>query len=166
MESASFTTQLGIDWKLLLSQAANFLLLLIILRLFVYKPILNMLKKRQEKIEEGLAKAEEADVRLKEVDNISKKRIKEAENEAVGIIKNTEGKAKELENELFEKAKNKEAVLFKKTADEVQNRKEQAQREIKKEAVELIKKALVKTVELAPEKIDEALIKRVVDQVV
>ena len=112
MESASFTTQLGIDWKLLLSQVVNFALLLIILRFFVYKPILNMLKKRQEKIEEGLAKSEEADVRLKEVDNISKKRIKEVEKEAIGIIKNTEEKAKELENELLEKAKNKEIALF------------------------------------------------------
>lgn len=165
MESASFTTQLGVDWKLLLSQAVNFLLLLIILRLFVYKPILNMLKKRREKIEEGLAKAEEADVRLKEVDNISKKRIKEAENEAIGIIKNTEEKAKELEGELFKKTRNKEEILLKKTADEVLNQKEQAKREIKREAVELIKKALAKTVELAPEKIDEALIKKAVEQI-
>jgi len=165
MESASFTTQLGIDWKLLLSQVVNFALLLIILRFFVYKPILNMLKKRQEKIEEGLAKSEEADVRLKEVDNISKKRIKEVEKEAIGIIKNTEEKAKELENELLEKAKNKEIALFEKTANEVLSQKEQAQREIKKEAVELIKKALVKTVELSPEKIDEELIKKAVEQI-
>lgn len=165
MESASFITQLGIDWKLLLSQAVNFLLLLIILRLFVYKPILNILKKRQEKIEEGLAKAKEADVRLKEVDIIAKKKLKEADGVAILTIRKTEEKAKELESELFEKAKNKEAALLKKTADEVASQKEQAQREIKKEAVELIKKALAKTVELAPEKIDEALISKAIEQI-
>ncbi len=77
MESASITTQLGIDWKLLLSQAVNFLLLLVILRIFVYKPILDILKKRREKIEEGIAKAKEADIRLKEVDDINKKKIKD-----------------------------------------------------------------------------------------
>lgn len=165
MESASFTSQLGIDWKLLLSQAVNFLLLLIILRIFIYKPVLKAMRKRKEKIEEGLAKAQEADVRLKEVDVIAKKKLKEADGIAMLTLQKTEEKAKELEIELFEKAKNKEAVLFKKTADEVQNQKEQAQREIKKEAVELIKQALVKTVELAPEKIDEALIKKAMGQI-
>ena len=165
MESASFTTQLGIDWKLLLSQAVNFLLLLIILRIFVYKPVLKAMRKRKEKIEEGLAKAKEADVRLKEVDIIAKKKLKEADGAAILTLQKTEEKAKELESELFEKAKNKEAALLKKTADEVLNQKEQAQREIKKEAVELIKKALVKTVELEPGKIDEALIKKAVEQI-
>ena len=34
-------SQLGIDWHLLLSQAVNFLILLVILRLVAYKPILK-----------------------------------------------------------------------------------------------------------------------------
>ena len=42
-------SQLGIDWHLLLSQAINFLLLLIVLRLVVYKPLLNLLHKRKGK---------------------------------------------------------------------------------------------------------------------
>jgi hypothetical protein len=33
---------LGINWELLLSQAVNFALLLIVLRIFVYKPVIGV----------------------------------------------------------------------------------------------------------------------------
>jgi F-type H+-transporting ATPase subunit b len=165
MESASITSQLGIDWRLLISQAVNFLLLLIILRLFVYKPVLNILKKRQEKIEEGIAKTEEADQRLKDVDVVSIKKVKEAEDKAMGIIRSTQERAKEKEAELLEKAKEKEAAYMKKVEQSVLAEKETARREMEKEATGLVKQALVKTVELAPDKIDEALIKRAVEQI-
>ncbi len=165
MESASITTQLGIDWRLLISQVVNFLLLLIILRLFVYKPVLNILKKRQEKIEEGIAKTEEADQRLKDVDVISLKKVKEAENKAMGIIKSTEERAKEKEAELLEKAREKETAYMKKVEQSIATEKETSRREMEKEAAELVKRALVKTVELDPEKIDEALIKKAVEQI-
>jgi F-type H+-transporting ATPase subunit b len=165
MEGGSFTSQLGVDRRLLISQAVNFTLLVIVLRLFVYKPILNILKKRREKIEEGVAKAEEADVRLKEVDNISKKKIKEAEEEAVGIIKTTEEKAKRLEGELTDRVKEKQIQMMQKAEADAERAKEQSKLEIEKGAVELVKKALVKTVELEPEAIDEKLIKKAVEQI-
>src|SRR5450830_58651 len=92
--------QLGIDWKLFLSQAVNFFILLVVLTFFVYKPLIKVIKERNKKIAEGLEKAEEVDIRLKEVDNIGKEKIKEAENTSINIIKDTEKKAKNLEQEL------------------------------------------------------------------
>ncbi|MBI4837105.1 MAG: F0F1 ATP synthase subunit B [Candidatus Portnoybacteria bacterium] len=163
-EGASLTAQLGIDWRLLLSQAVNFILLVIVLRLFVYKPVLNILQKRREKIEEGVAKAEEADTRLREVDGIAKKKIKEADSEAIGIIKNTEERAQKLEGELVQQAKEKQVQMMEKMAADVEREKKQARAEMEKEAVDLVKRALVKTVELAPEEVDEELIKKVVEQ--
>jgi F-type H+-transporting ATPase subunit b len=165
MEEASLTAQLGIDWHLLLSQAVNFILLVIVLRLFVYKPVLNILRKRREKIEEGVAKAEEADVRLREVDGIAKKKIKEAEDEAIGIIKSSEEKAKNLEGELVRQAKEKQVQMMEKMAADIEREKEQSRMEMEKEAVDLVKRALVKTVELEPEKIDNELIKKAIGQI-
>ena len=96
-------SQLGIDWKLFLSQLINFALILIVLTLFVYKPVLKIIKQRNAKIKEGLDKAEEANVRLKEVDEIGKQKIKEAENTSINIIKTTEKKAKDLEQEAIKR---------------------------------------------------------------
>jgi len=157
-------SQLGIDWHLLLSQAINFLLLLVILRLVVYKPLLNLLHKRKEKIEEGLMKAEEADKRLQEVDQIGEEKIKEAEDSALRIIKKTESDAKELEAKLIAEAKKKEAIELANAAAALRAQEEAARRAMDKEAAALVRAALVKTVELSPNAIDDALFARAVEE--
>lgn len=165
MEGGGLIGQLGIDWKLFLSQAANFFILLVILRAFVYKPILAVIKKRNEKIREGLEKAQIADLRLKEVDNIAKGRLKKAESESINIIKNTEIKAKRLEQSLQKKAEEKQQELMKQIQLNYQKQKEETKNLVSKEAAELVKKFIVKTVELKPEAVDKALIERAVSQV-
>ncbi len=157
-------SQLGIDWHLLLSQAVNFLLLLVILRLIVYKPLLELLHKRREKIEEGLMKAEEADKRLQEVDEIGREKIKEAENSAIQILKKTESDAKELEAKLVAEAKKREITELKNAESALRAQEEASRRAMEKEAAALVRAALVKTVELSPNLIDDALIARAVQE--
>lgn len=154
--------QLGINWKLFLSQAANFFILLIVLRFFVYKPLLKVIKERNRKIKEGFDKAQEADIRLKEIDNIGKEKIKEAEQESIVIIKNTEQKAKVLERELQKKSEERQRELAEQARQSFEKQKEEAKELVYKEAVKLVKKTIAKTTELKPEAIDEALIKKAV----
>lgn len=156
--------QLGINWKLFISQIVNFFILLLVLRAFVYKPLLSTVENREKKIKEGLAKAEEADIRLKEVDEIAKHRIKEADNKSISIIKETEEKAKLLEHELVQKAEDHRVVLMKQIEDSFKKQDEEAKALVYKDAVELVKKAIIKTVELKPEEIDELLIKEAVNK--
>lgn len=160
-----FLDQFGIDWKLFLSQLVNFALILIVLKLFVYKPVLKMIKDRNKKIKEGLDKAEEANVRLKEIDVIGKTKIKEAETTSINIIRETEHRAKVLEQELHEKIEEKQIKLDKEIESNYKKQQEQANELVLKNAVELVKKAIVKTVELKPDAIDDALIKKAVDKV-
>jgi F-type H+-transporting ATPase subunit b len=155
---------LGIDWQLLLSQAVNFTLLLIVLRIFVYKPVLKLLHSRREKIEGGLMKAEEAERRLHEVDEIGKGKIKEAEFEAVNILKRTELEAKGVEEKLLAAAKRKEEEAVKSTAARLRSQEEESRRALEKEAAALVRLAITRTVELSPEKIDDALIARAVGE--
>ena len=49
---------IDINWTLA-AQILNFLILVVLLRAFAYKPIVNMLQERQKKIEMSLAKADE-----------------------------------------------------------------------------------------------------------
>lgn len=153
-------SQLGIDWKLLLSQAVNFFILLIVLTFFVYKPLIKIIKQRNARIKEGLDKAEEADIRLKDIDNIGKKKIKEAENVSIGIIKDTEKKAKILAEELQKKTEEKQIQMQKDLQANYKKQQEEANDIVLKNVVELVKKTIVKTVELNPNAIDEALIKK------
>src|ERR1051325_6896715 len=97
--------KLGIDWRLLLAQAVNFGLVLVVLRFTVYKPLLNVLKKRREKIEKGLHDAELAEKHLSEADKLMASKIAEGEEKAVAILNATEKGSKEMENKLLEAAK-------------------------------------------------------------
>jgi F-type H+-transporting ATPase subunit b len=157
--------QLGIDWKLFLSQAVNFFILLGVLTFFVYKPLLKVIEERNKKIKEGLEKAEEANIRLKEVDNIGKEKIKEAEVASINIIKDTEKKAKALGEALQKKNEEKQLQLQKEIALQLKKQLEDNKKVVMAEAGELVRKTIIKTVELSPEAVDGALIKRAVDQV-
>jgi len=157
-------SQLGINGSFLLSQAVNFVLLLIVLRIFVYKPLLKLLHDRREKIEGGLAKAEEADRRLHEVDELSKGKIKHAENEALGILKKTELDAKTLEEKLLAEAKRREEEAVASAAVRLRSQEEESRRAMEKEAAALVRAAITRTVELSPEKIDDALIAKAVGE--
>ena len=156
--------QLGINWQLLLSQAVNFVLLLIVLRIFVYKPVLKLLHDRREKIEGGLVKAEEAERRLHEVDEIGKGKIRHAEAEAVGILKQTELDAKTLEKKLLAAAKQKEEEAVASASVRLRSQEEESRRALNKEAAALVRLAIARTVELSPEKIDDALIAKAVSE--
>src|SRR5574343_128387 len=103
--------QLGINWKLFVSQLFNFFILLIVLTVFVYKPLIKIIKERSAKIKQGLDKAQEADVRLKEIDNIGKEKIQQAEQQGIEIIKATEEKAKIVDKERQDKDDKKQKEI-------------------------------------------------------
>lgn len=97
----------GIDWKLLLAQAVNFLILLFILKRFAYEPILKMLRSRKEGIEKGYEFMREADEKLKGVEQFREEKVKEANQEAVSIVKRAEGVGREKQNEIVASANKK-----------------------------------------------------------
>lgn len=157
-------SNLGIDWKLFLGQAVNFGLLVIVLRIFAYKPLLAIMKERQARIAEGLTKAEEADRRLGEANEMVKEKMKEAEHAGMMMLRETEEQAKALETRLVSQAHEKEAALMA-DAELKANAKEQAAEEaFRKEAAELVKQAIVKTVAMSPEAVDKALIEQAVQE--
>ena len=154
--------QLGINWKLFLSQAVNFFILLFVLRVFVYKPLLAIIKERSKKIKEGLEKAEEASVRLKEVDIIAKNKLKQANQDSMDIIKKTEKQAKILESDFQKKAENHQKELMEQIQSDYKKQLQETKNLIYREAAELVKKTIKKTVELSPKEIDDALIEKAV----
>ncbi len=156
--------QLGINWKLFVSQLFNFFILLIVLTVFVYKPLIKIIKERSAKIKDGLEKANEADTRLKEIDALGKEKIKEAEQQGIEIVKATEEKAKILDKEIQDKADKKQKEINDLLKKSFLKQQEEAKSKVLAEAGALVKKALVKTVELKPEQIDTTLIKKAVDE--
>lgn len=163
MEQAGLLGQLGIDVKLLLSQAVNFFILLAVLRFFVYKPLFFAVKERNRKIQEGLDKAKEADIRLKEVDHVAAATLKGAEQESVRIIENAKQNGKILENMMHHQVENKQKELMEQVHAGYLRQKEEAADRVMAEAGQLVKKFIAGVVELKPDMIDEALIAKAIN---
>lgn len=106
----------GLDPVLLGAQIVNFLIILFILKKFLYKPVFDVLKKRQTTIKEGLKQAEDARIRLEKVlieekDILrqgqlqSKKIIEDAKQESIGITRKMNEEAKKQAEKLLNDTK-------------------------------------------------------------
>lgn len=157
--------QLGIDWKLLLSQAVNFILLLAILTFFVYRPLLKMMRERREKIELGMRGAEEAELRITQAEKIKEEKISQAEKQALSIIKSAEQSAGKVKEQMLADARIKSAALIKDATEVSERRRIEALQNLLSEAKSLVKEAIVKTISLSPEQIDEKLIAQALNKI-
>lgn len=157
---SEFIRQFGIDWRLLVSQAVNFFLLLAVLWYVLYKPLLTLLAVRKKRIEEGLAKAEEAEKRLGEVQEIAKETISNAEKQALGILQSAEEAAKIRDAALLESAHEKGEVLLRQAVGSIEAEREKMRREVYEEATVLVRGAVAKTVGMKPNEIDAALVEK------
>lgn len=159
---SEFFHQFGIEWQLLLSQFVNFILLLLILRFFVYKPLIKVFKERRDKIEQGLAKAEEAGIRLKEVDEIAINKLKKADEQCLEVLNKTEVLRKQKEADILIKMKEKEQELQKRVEEMAERQKKEILDSIQRQGAEIIKEAIAKGIESKPEDVDERLINKTV----
>lgn len=154
--------QLGIDWKLLAAQAVNFLIVLVILRLTVYKPLLGILDVRRKKIKKGLEDAELAKKDLLASEQIKAEKLAEAEKESIVIMRDMEIKTKALEEELIKDAHRKEDDILQDAEARGEEVVSYEKAKFYEEATNFVKLAIAKTVELSPEAIDEKLINQAV----
>ncbi|MEO0453043.1 MAG: F0F1 ATP synthase subunit B [Verrucomicrobiota bacterium] len=77
---------LGVYWPKLIAQVINFTIILLVLRFFVYKPILKKLEERRTKIADSVANAERIKKELEEAEIARAERIKQANAEAAKLL--------------------------------------------------------------------------------
>jgi F-type H+-transporting ATPase subunit b len=99
---------LGINLGFLVSQIINFIILMAVLSIVLYKPLLNMLEQRREKIRKGLEDARAAEERLANAEAEAQKLLDEKRAEAQQIVSEARGRADEaaaaIETEAREEA--------------------------------------------------------------
>ena len=119
------------------AQIINFVILVVLLRAVAYKPVVNMLKAREDRIKESLDKADadaaEADKLLADY----KKKLAAANVKAEDIIRNAEKRASE-EREAARAETKREIEQMKKAAEaEIQRDRERAVAQLRGEVVAL-----------------------------
>ncbi|MFA5742929.1 MAG: F0F1 ATP synthase subunit B [Candidatus Paceibacterota bacterium] len=77
---------MGIDWKILLGEMINFLIVLFLLKKFALGPFLKILRERKQKIEEGLERSKVAEEKIKEIRTKREEIIAKAQQKAIEIF--------------------------------------------------------------------------------
>ena len=95
----------GFDPILLVAQIINFLIIFYLLKRFLYKPVLGMLKTREDKIKEGIKQAEEARLTLEKTLEEEKKIFAKAHEESKLLIADAKTQALEVTKEIEENTK-------------------------------------------------------------
>jgi F-type H+-transporting ATPase subunit b len=91
---------LGINLGYLLVQIFNFLILFVVLRAWVYKPLMNMLENRRNTIAEGLEDARVAQEARQNAEEEADKILAEAQVEANKVVQAATSRAEQVGNEL------------------------------------------------------------------
>lgn len=144
-------SNLGVDWRLFLAQAVNFLILLFVLKRFAYTPMLRFLEERSTKIEKGLKDAETASKRLEQAEKEHKALLAKAQKEAKGIVDEAVAAAKRRDAEQLEKTKAEVGALLEAGQKNIADERARALREAKQELGGLVALAAEK---LAGVKVD------------
>lgn len=148
----SFISTFHIDWKIIIAQSINFIIVFFVLYLLLVKPLKKLMKDRTENIEGGLhdakANAELLANTKKEYDQV----ISNARNEAHTIFQEGKHDAETKKAEMLENAKKEVDNMILNGKKVLESEKAKIIEEAKLEVVSLVVKATEKLLENHPDK--------------
>jgi F-type H+-transporting ATPase subunit b len=144
----SFIETFHIDWKIIIAQSINFVVVLFVLYFLLVKPLKKMMSERSENIKGGLndavANAELLANTKKEYDAV----ISNARTEAHTIFQEGKKEAELKKAEILEKAQKEVEVMVSNGKKVLESEKAKILEEAKNEIVGLVVKATEKLLEL------------------
>lgn len=153
----------GIDWKLLLAQAVNFGILLAVLWKFAYRPILKILARRREEVENGLRAAAEARDALARIGALQREKLEDARREALAIVNRAQETARAEKDAIVAEAVRKGEALIGEAKRAIREEKAKLSEELEREARELVRDGVARVLGKMPaherdkELIDQAI---------
>ncbi len=121
-----------IFWMLLM-----FIIVLVILRKFAWKPILNALRNREQSIEESLRSAEKAKKEMEKLQADNEKILAEARKERDKMLKETKKNSERILNEAKNKAGDESKKIIQTARIQIENEKNAAIADIRDQVAEL-----------------------------
>lgn len=159
-------SKLGVDWKLLLAQVVNFLILLWVLRRFAYKPMLKFLDDRSKKIETGLRDAKLAGEKLSEMERKEREVLEAAKRESAAIVARAKESAERTGEKIMIESREEAERIMSETRKKIENERESLRTEMRQELAGLV---LLATEKVLGEKMkdvkDENIIREAVKRV-
>ncbi|MCD6550312.1 F0F1 ATP synthase subunit delta [bacterium] len=138
--------ELGIDLKLLIAQIINFVVLLWLLKRFLYQPILEILEERTKKIKRIEKEKEEIERRKIEIQRKEEEIIKKTKEKTKEIIEQAKEISQEEKERIIKKAEEGAKLILREAREkaevEIERLKEQERQEVIKKTQEVLKEVL------------------------
>lgn len=149
--SAGLLQALGIDGKLLLQQAVAFLILVAILKKFVYPVLIKSIDDRRKAIEAGALEAKKAQELLEQTESKVADMLKEARGNADDLMKRAQTEAAGIVGDAEDKAKTRAEQIVKDAHSQLEADIAKARQTLKRDTVQLVAQA---TERIIHEKVD------------
>ena len=145
--------QLGIDPKVMAAQVTGFILLWIVLARFLFRPVLALLRARNQDIKTMYESAEGERAKAEEFRTDYEKRLAGIEAEARGRIQVAVKEAQSAKNDILADAKSRAEDVLRRGQEELAREREKALAQLREEVVNISLAAAGKLIE---ESLDEA----------
>jgi F-type H+-transporting ATPase subunit b len=152
---------LGLNLGQLIAQIANFFVLLVILRLTLYKPILKMLDERKQRIAEGLNAAELARAEAAQAQANIEAQLAEGRKQGQEIVANAQQIAARIQAEAREQATKDRDASLERARAEIQLERDRAISELRGEFAEITVSAAEKVI---GQSLDRTAHQRIIDE--
>jgi len=156
-------SSIGIDWKILVPQIINFIILFLILRWLLYKPILKILSDRKSKIEESMKLAETTKKEAEMLEIKNQEKINLVKTEAKKIIEDTRIQVMDESKNLKTLAEKEIEEMKLRSKADIEFERKKMISALKKELAELI---LIASGKLTRDKVKIEVQNQLVDEVI
>ncbi len=157
----SLFAALGVNWKLLIVQGLAFLVLVAVLRKFVYPVLIKSIDSHRSQIEAGLEEAKKSHLELEKAEAKAADLLAEARKDADAVLARSQQEAAVLLQEAEAKAKVRAERLMADAAVKLDAEVNKARRALKHEAAQLVSQA---TERILHEKLDSKKDAQLIEQ--
>lgn len=125
---------MSIYWGSFLTQIGAFAILFLLLKKYAFGPLLGIMQKRQEHIENELTTAEKRRLEVEQLLEEQKETLQKSRIEAHDIIERAKASSVKQAAEILESSKNEAARIKEQALQEIQLEKEKAVAELREQA--------------------------------
>ncbi len=154
--------ELGLNLPVLVAQLVNFFLLLVLLRIFLYKPILEMLDRRKHRIPEGEQAAEQSKDHASQAEAAVATQIDEARQQSQALVAQAQEASNRIQEDARSQARQEAETLLERARNEIQLERDQAVAVLRSEFADLTVSAAEKVI---GQSLDRQAHQRLIDEV-
>lgn len=131
MDILSSLQSIGFDWQVALAHTVNFLLVVWLLKRFVFSPLQDTIDERRNKIESGVAEAEKAKEKRREAKEEKEAILQAARNKRQEILDDVRQQAEDIIAEAEKEAREEAEAIKKQAREDLQNQREKMRRDMR-----------------------------------